>query len=162
LKLLVVGGLAFLIIKKEFNDLMHAFDLGLAQILGMLTKSMYTLSLRISVALLILAVLDFFYQKWQYKRGLRMTKQEVKDEGKESEGDPLIKGKIRAVQRQMAMKRMMAAVPTADVVVTNPTHYAVALKYENTAMKAPTVVAKGADLLALTNHLHKHFIKRSK
>ena len=73
---------------------MHAFDLGLAQILGMLTKSMYTLSLRISVALLILAVLDFFYQKWQYKRGLRMTKQEVKDEGKETEGDPLIKGKI--------------------------------------------------------------------
>lgn len=148
LKLLVIGGLAFLIIKKEFNDLMHAFDLGLAQILGMLTKSMYTLSLRISVALLILAVLDFFYQKWQYKRSLRMTKQEVKDEGKETEGDPLIKGKIRAVQRQMAMKRMMAAVPTADVVVTNPTHYAVVLKYENTGMKAPKVVAKGADLLA--------------
>ncbi|HHT9144436.1 MAG TPA: flagellar biosynthesis protein FlhB [Candidatus Wunengus sp. YC61] len=148
LKLLVVGGLAFLIIKKEFNDLMHAFDLGLAQIFGMLTKSMYTLSLRISVALLILAVLDFFYQKWQYKRSLRMTKQEVKDEGKETEGDPLIKGKIRAVQRQMAMKRMMAAVPTADVVVTNPTHYAVVLKYESTGMKAPKVVAKGADLLA--------------
>lgn len=149
LKLLVIGGLAFLIIKKEFNELMHAFDLGLAQILGMLTKSMYTLSLRISVALLILAVLDFFYQKWQYKRGLRMTKQEVKDEGKETEGDPLIKGKIRAAQRQMAMKRMMAAVPTADVVVTNPTHYAVVLKYENTGMKAPKVVAKGADLLAM-------------
>ena len=128
---------------------MHAFDLGLAQIFGMLTKSMYTLSLRISVALLILAVLDFFYQKWQYKRSLRMTKQEVKDEGKETEGDPLIKGKIRAVQRQMAMKRMMAAVPTADVVVTNPTHYAVVLKYESTGMKAPTVVAKGADLLAM-------------
>ena len=149
LKLLVVGGLAFLIIKKEFNHLMHAFDLSPAQILGMLAKSMYTLSLRIAAALLILAVLDFFYQKWQYKRSLRMTKQEVKDEGKETEGDPLIKGKIRSAQRQMAMKRMMAAVPAADVVVTNPTHYAVALKYENTAMKAPTVVAKGADLLAM-------------
>ena len=148
LKLLVVGGLAFLIIKKEFNHLMHAFDLSPAQILGMLAKSMYTLSLRIAAALLILAVLDFFYQKWQYKRSLRMTKQEVKDEGKETEGDPLIKGKIRSVQRQMAMKRMMAAVPTADVVVTNPTHYAVVLKYESTGMKAPTVVAKGADLLA--------------
>ena len=148
LKLLVVGGLAFLIIKKEFNQLIHAFDLSPAQIFGMLTKSMYTLSLRIAAALLILAVLDFFYQKWQYKRSLRMTKQEVKDEGKETEGDPLIKGKIRSVQRQMAMKRMMAAVPAADVVVTNPTHYAVALKYENTVMKAPTVVAKGADLLA--------------
>ncbi|MBM4064110.1 MAG: flagellar biosynthesis protein FlhB [Planctomycetes bacterium] len=148
LKLLVVGGLAFLIIRKEFNHLIHALDLSPAQIFGMMTKSMYTLSLRIAAALLILAVLDFFYQKWQYKRSLRMTKREVKDEGKESEGDPLIKGKIRAVQRQMAMKRMMAAVPTADVVVTNPTHYAVALKYENTAMKAPTVVAKGADLLA--------------
>lgn len=148
LKLLVVGGLAFLIIKKEFNHLIHALDLSPAQIFGMMTKSMYTLSLRIAAALLILAVLDFFYQKWQYKRSLRMTKREVKEEGKESEGDPLIKGKIRVVQRQMAMKRMMAAVPTADVVVTNPTHYAVALKYENTVMKAPTVVAKGADLLA--------------
>ncbi|MBI2471684.1 MAG: flagellar biosynthesis protein FlhB [Planctomycetes bacterium] len=148
LKLLVVGGLSYLLIKKEFNQLIHAFDLSLAQILGMLAKSMYSLALRISAVLLILALVDFFYQKWQYKRSLRMTKHEVKEEGKESEGDPLIKGKIRSLQRQMAMKRMMAAIPTADVVVTNPTHYAVALKYESTGMKAPTVVAKGADLLA--------------
>ena len=109
---------------------------------------MYGLALRVSVALLILAVLDFFYQKWQYKRNLRMTKDEVKEERKQMEGDPLIKSKVRSIQRQMAMKRMMASIPTADVVVTNPTHYAVALKYDGAVMKSPTVVAKGADLIA--------------
>jgi len=109
---------------------------------------MYGLALRVSAALLTLAVLDLIYQKWQYKRNLRMTKEEVKEERKQMDGDPLIKSKIRSIQRQMAMKRMMSAIPKADVVVTNPSHYAVALKYDNTTMKAPTVVAKGADLIA--------------
>ncbi len=147
-KIIVVGGVAFLVVRKEFGQLIHSSDLTLAQMLAMLAKSMYTLALRISIVLLILAVLDFVYQKWQHKRNLRMTKQEVKDEGKETEGDPFVKGKIRAAQRHMAMKRMMSSLPAADVVVTNPTHYAVALKYEGSSMKAPSVVAKGADLIA--------------
>lgn len=150
LKLLVVGGVAFLFIKREFYhaNIIDIIDLSLIEIFAMCLKLMYGLALRVSGALFILAILDFFYQKWQYKRNLRMTKDEVKEERKQMEGDPLIKSKIRSIQRQMAMKRMMASIPTADVVVTNPTHYAVALKYDGAVMKAPTVVAKGADLIA--------------
>ncbi|MCK6467211.1 MAG: flagellar biosynthesis protein FlhB [Candidatus Brocadia sinica] len=150
LKLLLVGGVAFFYIRKEFwhTNIIDIIDLSLIEIFGISIKLMYGLALRVSTALFILAVLDFFYQKWQYKRNLRMTKNEVKEERKQLDGDPLIKSKIRSVQRQMAMRRMMASIPTADVVVTNPTHYAVALKYDSTAMKAPTVVAKGADLIA--------------
>ncbi|MDN3513499.1 MAG: flagellar biosynthesis protein FlhB [Candidatus Brocadia sp.] len=150
LKLLAVGGVAFFFIKKEFSrsNIIDIIDLSLIEICGMSVKLMYGLALRVSVVLLILAILDFFYQKWQYKRNLRMTKDEVKEERKQLDGDPLIKAKIRSVQRQMAMKRMMSSIPTADVVVTNPTHYAVALKYDAAMMKAPTVVAKGADLIA--------------
>lgn len=150
LKLLVVGGVAFFFIKKEFchANLTDIIDLSLLEIFGMCIKLMYGLALRVSVALFILAILDFFYQKWQYKRNLRMTKNEVKEERKQQEGDPIIKAKIRSIQRQMAMKRMMASIPKSDVVVTNPTHYAVALKYDGAVMKAPTVVAKGADLIA--------------
>lgn len=150
LKLIVVGGVAFFFIKKEFchTNIMDIIDLSLVEIFGVCVRLMYGLALRVSMALFVLAILDFFYQKWQYKRNLRMTKNEVKEERKQQDGDPLIKSKIRSVQRQMAMKRMMAAIPTADVVVTNPTHYAVALKYDGAVMKAPTVVAKGADLIA--------------
>jgi flagellar biosynthetic protein FlhB len=90
------------------------------------------------------------YQLWHYFHELRMTKEEVKRESKESEGDPQMKGKIRARMAQMARRRMMDAVPKANVVVTNPTHYAVALRYEAGSMSAPTVVAKGADLMAQT------------
>jgi flagellar biosynthetic protein FlhB len=99
-------------------------------------------------ALILIAVLDVPYQIWNYGRKLRMTREEVKQEHKESEGDPHVKGKIRAMQRAMARRRMMAEVPTADVVVTNPTHYAVALKYTEGKMGAPKVVAKGADDIA--------------
>ncbi len=150
LKLFVVGGVAFFFIKKEFchKNIIDIIGLSLPEILGMSVQLMYGLALRVSMALFALAVIDFFYQKWQYKRNLRMTKNEVKEERKQMEGDPLIKAKIRSIQRHMAMKRMMASVPKADVVVTNPTHYAVALQYDSAAMKAPTVVAKGADLVA--------------
>lgn len=96
-----------------------------------------------------LALIDFVYQRRSFLQRMRMTLQEVKDEHKQSEGDPKIKGKIRQIQRQRARQRMMAAVPTASVIVTNPTHYAVALKYDHGAMAAPTVVAKGVDAVAL-------------
>jgi flagellar biosynthetic protein FlhB len=97
--------------------------------------------------LLVIALIDAPYQMWHYANKLKMTRQELRQEAKESDGDPQIKARIRAQQREMARRRMMAAIPTADVVVTNPTHYAVALKYDE-SMRAPTVVAKGADLLA--------------
>lgn len=104
---------------------------------------------RLAIAFLALAGLDFFYQRWSYERGLRMTKQETKEEFKQMEGDPKIKGKIRDIQRQRAMSRMMQAVPSADVIIRNPTHYAVALSYDMDNHNAPIVVAKGQDELAL-------------
>ncbi|WP_456397726.1 EscU/YscU/HrcU family type III secretion system export apparatus switch protein, partial [Desulfurobacterium sp.] len=95
------------------------------------------------------AGIDFFYRRWEYEENLKMTKQEVKEEYKQQEGHPLIKSAIRKKQREIAMRRMMAEVPKADVVITNPDHYAVALKYERKKMAAPTVVAKGVDEIAL-------------
>jgi flagellar biosynthesis protein FlhB len=99
--------------------------------------------------LLVFACLDFAHQKWEYRKSLRMTKQEAKQEHKEREGDPQIKARIRSLQRQMARKRMMSAVRTADVVITNPTHLSIAIKYDRGSMHAPKVVARGADFLAL-------------
>ena len=98
---------------------------------------------------IIVALADYLYQRWNYARQLRMTKQEVKEEYKQMEGDPQIKARIRSIRMDRARRRMMAAVPTADVVVTNPTHFAVALKYDPTSMAAPRLVAKGTDLVAL-------------
>ena len=97
--------------------------------------------------IMIVGFLDYAYQKWQTTQDLKMSKQEVKDEMKQSEGDPQIKGKIKQKQRQMAMSRMMQEVPKADVIVTNPTHFAVALKYDK-GMVAPQIVAKGQDMVA--------------
>lgn len=102
-----------------------------------------------AVALLLLAAIDAPYQKWNWTRKLKMTRQEVREEMKETDGNPQVKGKIRQMQLQMSQRRMMEAVPTADVVVVNPTHYAVALKYDGGSMGAPRVVAKGVDELAL-------------
>ncbi len=96
----------------------------------------------------IVAILDFIYQKWKYEKGLKMTKEEVKEETKSTEGDPLVKSRIRSLQREMARQRMMEAIPTADVIITNPTHLAVALKYDTGKAAAPYVVAKGAGLIA--------------
>jgi len=97
---------------------------------------------------LLLVMLDVPYQLWNHQRQLKMTKQEVKDEAKEQEGNPEVKGKIRQMQMQAAQRRMMEAVPKADVIVTNPTHFAVALKYDQGGSGAPVLVAKGTDLVA--------------
>ncbi|MFJ7824938.1 flagellar biosynthesis protein FlhB [Psychrobacillus sp. NPDC096623] len=101
-----------------------------------------------SCVLLFISILDFFYQKFDYEKNLKMSKQDIKDEHKNSDGDPIIKSRIRQRQREMAMRRMMQEIPTADVVITNPTHFAIALKYDDESMDAPTVVAKGADFVA--------------
>ncbi|MEI4768561.1 flagellar biosynthesis protein FlhB [Psychrobacillus sp. FJAT-51614] len=101
-----------------------------------------------SCVLLFISILDFFYQRYDYEKNLKMSKQDIKDEHKNSEGDPIIKSRIRQRQREMAMRRMMQEVPTADVVITNPTHFAIALKYDDDSMDAPIVVAKGADFVA--------------
>ncbi len=107
------------------------------------------LGLFIGLLLLILALSDYLYQRFEYEKSLRMSKQDIKDEYKKMEGDPLIKSKIKERQRQMAMQRMMQELPKADVVITNPTHFSVAIKYEAGSMTAPTVIAKGQDFIAL-------------
>ena len=109
----------------------------------------YEVVIRVAVFLVIIAIADFFFQKYRFMEQQKMTKQEVKEEFKETEGDPLIKSRIRRLQREMSRRRMMADVPTADVVITNPTHYAVALSYKMDSMDAPRVVAKGVGFLAL-------------
>ncbi|MCG7342884.1 flagellar biosynthesis protein FlhB [Sporosarcina sp. ACRSL] len=101
-----------------------------------------------SFVLLFISILDYFYQKYDYEKNLRMSKQDIKDEHKNTEGDPIIKSRIKQRQREMAMRRMMQEVPQADVVITNPTHFAIALKYDDEKMDAPIVIAKGADFIA--------------
>ncbi len=120
-----------------------------AQMLSDLFDLTVLILITIIAVQIIVALADYLYQRWNYTRQLRMTKQEVKEEYKQMEGDPQIKARIRSLRMDKARRRMMAAVPTADVVVTNPTHYAVALKYDPTTMAAPRLIAKGTDLVAL-------------
>lgn len=108
----------------------------------------YKVAFRVGIFYIIIALLDYFYKRWEYMRGLKMSKQEIKEEYKRLEGDPMIKQRMRELQRQAAYQRMMSSVPKADVVVTNPTHIAVALKYDVPKMKAPTVLAKGERKIA--------------
>jgi len=128
--------------------------LALAQLdtLSMFTSAcslVYALALKLAAILLVLSLFDWWFQKWKYERDLRMTKQEIKEELKRMEGDPLIKQRRARVARQLALQRVSQAVPKADVIVTNPTHYAIALQYVSGSMKAPKVVAKGADFVAM-------------
>ncbi|CAM3750916.1 flagellar biosynthesis protein FlhB [Alkalicoccus chagannorensis] len=107
------------------------------------------MGLAVGFLLIFLAILDYLYQKYDFEKNIKMSKQDLKDEHKKAEGDPLIKSKIKEKQRQMAMSRMMQEVPKADVVITNPTHYAIALKYDDNKMDAPVITAKGVDYIAL-------------
>ncbi|MBR0070321.1 MAG: EscU/YscU/HrcU family type III secretion system export apparatus switch protein, partial [Synergistaceae bacterium] len=109
---------------------------------------LWNLAMRLAFMLLVMACADYWYQKWEFEKSIRMSKKEIKDEYKQMEGDPQIKQKIRQKQREMAKQRMMSEVPKADVVITNPTHVAVALQYERGVMGAPVVLAKGGDFLA--------------
>lgn len=147
-KLAIVAAVAFYSIKNEFDKFLDLTSSNLGQIFTTASYSIFWLGIKVAIILLFLAILDYAYQKWQHIKDLMMTKQEVKDELKQTEGDPVMKGKIRAIQRQWAMRRMMSAVPRADVVVTNPVHLAVALLYDSNTMRSPKVVAKGADLIA--------------
>ena len=148
IKVICLGWLLY----KNFLALMYQFpgltgaNIG-AALLEILRIS-FTLALKMTLVLAIIALFDYLFQWWSFEKELRMTKQEVKDEYKLTEGDPQVKGRIRSKQRQMSAQRMMAQVPTADVVITNPTHYAVALVYKQGENEAPLVLAKGQDFLA--------------
>lgn len=149
LKIFLVGYISFSYIKKEvIINIFKLYDMSLNNIIKFIWSIIYSLVIRISLILIIIGALDYLYQKWDFERNLKMTKQEIKEESKQSEGDPLIKSKIKEKQRQMAMSRMMAEVPKADVIITNPTHFAVALFYDKNKYDAPIVIAKGVDLIA--------------
>ena len=147
-KILVIGGIAYGLIKAEMEGFPSLMQLGVGQILLFIAKAAFKIIFLVCLVLIILAFLDLVYERWQYEKNLKMTKQEVKDERKQAEGDPKVKGRIRKVQMEMAARRMMDAVPEADVVITNPTHLAVALKFEASQMHAPTVIAKGSGAIA--------------
>ena len=147
LKIVVIGAFIYTYLRDEILQMPKLIYLDLSVSLQLIGSIIMMLAFKICAVFLILAVFDYGYQKWQTTQDLKMSKDEVKEEFKQSEGDPQIKGKIKQKQRQMAMQRMMREVPKADVIVTNPTHFAVALRYEQ-GMAAPLVVAKGQDLVA--------------
>ncbi len=133
---------------NEYTNILNLFDMELITIVNYLWEVVFNLVLRCSLVLLILAILDYYYKKWEYEKELKMSKQEVKEEFKQTEGDPQVKSKIKEKQRQISMSRMMQDVPKADVIITNPTHFAIALIYNDSTDSAPQVIAKGKDLIA--------------
>lgn len=147
-KVAIVVYLAYSIVRDRYVDIMHTIDMDIWQSMGTLGSVAYEIGVKTSIALLIIAAFDYIYQRYSHEKSIKMTKQEIKEEYKQSEGDPYIKSKIKQKQAEMARSRMMQAVPTADVVITNPIHLAIALKYDPDTMGAPTVVAKGQRLVA--------------
>lgn len=148
LKIVLIGIVIYTYIKDRIEYIYFLYDIPLMQALQLLGDFVVDLGIRISVVYMIIAAADFIYQKVKFKKDMMMTKQEVKDEYKQQEGDPQVKGKIRSKMREVSQRRMMQSLPQADVVITNPTHYAVAIKYDPEQYDAPIVLAKGEDYLA--------------
>lgn len=148
LKLAIVGWAAFSTLRDEFSNLIPLVYQDNIQILAKLGETSFKIVLKCCWVIAIIAILDFVYQKWQFKEKMKMTKQEIKDEFKQTEGDPMVKSRIKSIQREMARRRMMEEVPKADVIITNPTHLSVAICYDSGDMAAPRVVAKGAEKVA--------------
>lgn len=149
LKIIILIAVIYNIIIDDMVQVVRTMDMDITLSGAYMLQMVMTLVLRICIAFLAIAALDFLYQWWEYERKLKMSKQEVKEEFKQTEGNPEIKSRIRNIQNQRARERMMQAVPNADVVIRNPTHFAVALKYDADSYGAPIVLAKGQDELAL-------------
>ncbi len=148
LKISIVGYLTYKFIMDKYSELPRLLDMALEEETKVMGTTLVQLGIYAGMVLMVLAVLDYFYQRYEYEKSIMMTKQEVREEYKQLEGNPQVRSKIREKQRQISMRRMMAEVAKADVVITNPTHYAVALKYDPEKANAPFVVAKGKDLIA--------------
>ncbi|WP_028611022.1 flagellar biosynthesis protein FlhB [Paenibacillus harenae] len=149
LKLLIIGILVYMTITKEWERLLVLASMPLQQIFSFTAGLTVKLGIEIGAVLAVLAFADYFYQRYEHNKSLRMSKQDIKDEYKKTEGDPIVKGRIKERQRRMALQRMMQEVPKADVIITNPTHFAIALKYDASQMEAPKIIAKGMDHVAL-------------
>ena len=147
-KIGIISYVAYSTLKNEWKTLFILYDMKLEQAIILIGNLVINLGLKISMIFLVIGLGDLIYQRIKFKKDMKMTKQEVKDEFKNSEGDPLVKGKIKAKMREVSQQRMMQALPQADVVITNPTHFAAAIKYDKSTSDAPILVAKGADFLA--------------
>ncbi len=147
-KLVLVGGFTYLIMDDLVSESILLVDYTVVEILANMIDGAYSLIWKVALLYALIAASDFIFQRYKFNKDMMMTKQEVKEENKQTEGDPLIKGKIKSLQFEAAKRRMMQDIPEADVVITNPTHYAVAIKYDPVKNSAPTVVAKGVDTLA--------------
>lgn len=147
LKLIVVGSVMWMLLRKEMAVLPRLVEFSMEQLLVYVGNMAFKLLLGVGVLMAVLAGLDFLFQRWDLEKEMMMSKQEVKEEMKSREGDPMVRARIKRAQRELANKRMMSDVPKADVIITNPTHIAIALKYDEN-MVAPRILAKGADLIA--------------
>ena len=149
LKIGIIGYVAFIAIYPELAHIKQLPNSSAQALLVFLSLLAVRMTIGVAVAMFFIALFDLLYQRFQYIKSLRMTRQEIRDEYKQSEGDPMIKQKLRRLRQERARNRMMSAVPKADVVITNPTHFSIALQYDSKTMKAPVVLAKGQDYIAL-------------
>jgi flagellar biosynthetic protein FlhB len=149
LKLVVLSAVAYSALHGRIGEIVTCQRLAFSQVFFLGAQVVYSIALRLAIALLLIAIIEYVYRRWKLEQDLKMTKQEVKDEMRKMDGDPKVKQRRRQIALQRYQQKLKKDVPTADVVVTNPTHYAVALKYDPDTMHAPRVVAKGADFLAL-------------
>ncbi len=147
LKIVIIGWIGYEGVKSALPDLVPAMDMQGTEALKFVGALTIKILNHIIFALIAIAILDYFYQRWEYEENLKMTKQEIRDEFRQSEGDPMIKARIRQIQREMARRRMFDSIPRASVVITNPTHVAVALEYKE-GMQTPLVLAKGERVIA--------------
>jgi flagellar biosynthetic protein FlhB len=148
-KVLLVGTVAFKVVSSEFERALFLVDMEVIETVRFLGEVALGILLKCCGILILLGLIDFLYVRWEMEQKMKMSKQEQKEEHKEAEGDPHVKSRIRSLQQQMARRRMMAEVPKADVIITNPTHLSVALRYDRGRMDAPQVIAKGADNVAM-------------
>ena len=148
-KTIMIGWVAYVVLRNDWIKIFRLSGQDIMQNTSLFAHVFFKLAFFLILTMLVLAIADFAYQKWQNLQSMKMSKQEIKDEMKNYDGDPKIKQKRRQIQLQMSRQRMMKDVKDADVVITNPTHLSVAVKYDEATMRAPIVVAKGADLLAL-------------
>lgn len=148
LKISFIGSVTFIIVYSNVDKVLGLAFKSPWDVLSTVGTLTALMGITASFVLLFISILDFLYQKYDYEKNLRMSKQDIKDEHKNTEGDPIIKSRIKQKQREMAMRRMMQEIPEADVVITNPTHYAIAIKYDDGDMDAPIVLAKGVDFVA--------------
>lgn len=149
IKMTVIVAIIYSEVKDKIPNFYSIYNAEIGTSLTWMSNLLLDICFKVSEAFLVIGIIDYFYQWWDYERRIKMSKEDIKEENKQSEGNPETKGRIRNIQRQMAHKRMMQSVPLADVVIRNPTHYAIALKYEREKAGAPIVVAKGQNNVAL-------------